>query len=216
MMMQNELEVGDEVVTTAGIYGTCGDRRRLRDHHGRGRAEHRGAVLPRRGRAAAPRRRRDGRRGRGGGGRAGVVGDPVQPRDPDAPATAVRTPDEPAPRIPVEPVPTRRRLTPPGAAEHATVTLEDVQDNDELSLFIASADRVMEAMGYTGTASDTSFHGEDRVQVLSRLGSTREATLASVAGYLHDVGNSLARDAHGRTARRSCTWPCVTRSTAPT
>jgi metal-dependent HD superfamily phosphatase/phosphodiesterase len=35
---------------------------------------------------------------------------------------------------------------------------------------------------------------------MSRLGfSEREATLASVAGYLHDVGNALARDAHGQT-----------------
>ncbi|MCL6553408.1 MAG: HD domain-containing protein [Firmicutes bacterium] len=37
-------------------------------------------------------------------------------------------------------------------------------------------------------------------QVLRRLGySEREATLACVAGYLHDVGNALARDAHGQT-----------------
>ena len=59
----------------------------------------------------------------------------------------------------------------------------------------------MEAMGYT----EHGFRHANLVaniayQVLSRLGFTeREATLASVAGYLHDVGNSLARDAHGQT-----------------
>ena len=59
----------------------------------------------------------------------------------------------------------------------------------------------MEAMGYT----EHGFRHANLVaniayQVLSRLGYTeREATLASVAGYLHDVGNSLARDAHGQT-----------------
>ena len=91
--------------------------------------------------------------------------------------------------------------TPAGPPRAATVTLEDVQANEELSLYIASADRVMEAMGYT----EHGFRHANLVaniayQVLSRLGFTeREATLASVAGYLHDVGNSLARDAHGQT-----------------
>ena len=129
------------------------------------------------------------------------MSDPVQPRDPEDPAAAVRTPDEPAPRMPVEPVPTRAAPTPAGPHEQATVTLEDVQENEELSLYIAAADRVMEAMGYT----EHGFRHANLVaniafQVLSRLGYTdREATLASVAGYLHDVGNSLARDAHGQT-----------------
>jgi len=129
------------------------------------------------------------------------VSDPVQPRDPQDPTTAVRRPDEPAPRMPVEPVPTHAAPTPEGPEEGSTVTLEDVQNNEELSLYIASADRVMEAMGYT----EHGFRHANLVaniafQVLSRLGSTqREATLASVAGYLHDVGNSLARDAHGQT-----------------
>jgi uncharacterized protein len=129
------------------------------------------------------------------------VSDPVQPRDPEDPAAAVRTPDEPAPRMPVEPVPTRAAPTPAGPHEQATVTLEDVQENEELSMYIAAADRVMEAMGYT----EHGFRHANLVaniafQVLSRLGYTdREATLASVAGYLHDVGNSLARDAHGQT-----------------
>ena len=103
--------------------------------------------------------------------------------------------------MPVEPVPTDTAPTPAGPHEHATVTLEDVQANEELSLYIAAADRVMEAMGYT----EHGFRHANLVaniayQVLSRLGYTeREATLASVAGYLHDVGNSLARDAHGQT-----------------
>ena len=129
------------------------------------------------------------------------MSDPLQPRDPEEPATAVRTPDEPAPRMPVEPVPTRPAPTPAGPGDLATITLEDVQGNEELSLYIASADRVMDAMGYT----EHGFRHANLVaniafQVLSRLGFTeREATLASVAGYLHDVGNALARDAHGQT-----------------
>ena len=129
------------------------------------------------------------------------MSDPVTPRDPEEPAAAVRTPDEPAPRMPVDPMPERSAPTPPGPSEEASVSLEDVQANEELSLYIASADRVMEAMCYTEHGfRHANLVAKIAYQVLSRLGySEREATLASVAGYLHDVGNALARDAHGQT-----------------
>jgi len=129
------------------------------------------------------------------------VSDPIQPREPEDVAPEVRRPDEPAPRMPVEPVPTRPAPTPAGPDERSTVTLEDVQQSEELSLYIANADRVMEAMGYTEHGfRHANLVAKIAYQVLSRLGFTeREATLASVAGYLHDVGNSLARDAHGQT-----------------
>ena len=81
------------------------------------------------------------------------------------------------------------------------VTLADVQANEELSLYIASADRVMEAMGYTEHGfRHANLVAKIAYQVLARLEfSERDATLACVAGYLHDVGNALARDAHGQT-----------------
>jgi len=105
----------------------------------------------------------------------------------------VGTPEgAPVPEVPVvEPVPD----------DVASITLQEVQDDPELSLYIASADRVMDAMGYT----EHGFRHANLVariayQVLHRLGyPEREAQLACVAGYLHDVGNSLARDAHGQT-----------------
>ena len=83
----------------------------------------------------------------------------------------------------------------------ASVTLEHVQGIRSSRSFIAAADRVMEAMGYT----EHGFRHANLVariayQVLARLGfDEREANLACVAGYLHDVGNMLARDAHGQT-----------------
>jgi uncharacterized protein len=86
-------------------------------------------------------------------------------------------------------------------AATASISLEDVQADEELSLYIAAADRVMDAMGFT----EHGFRHANLVariayQVLARLGYTeREATLACVAGYLHDVGNALARDTHGQT-----------------
>ena len=48
---------------------------------------------------------------------------------------------EPAGVVAEEPVP---EGSPPG-----TITLEDLQDDPEVSLFIANADRVMEGLGYT-------------------------------------------------------------------
>jgi uncharacterized protein len=85
--------------------------------------------------------------------------------------------------------------------ETASISLEDVQADEELSLYIAAADRVMDAMGFT----EHGFRHANLVariayQVLARLGYTeREATLACVAGYLHDVGNMISRYAHGQT-----------------
>ncbi len=89
----------------------------------------------------------------------------------------------------------------PEPLETSSITLEEVQQDQQLSLYIASADRVMDAIGFT----EHGFRHANLVarisfQVLHRLGYTeREAELAQVAGYLHDVGNALARDAHGQT-----------------
>ena len=90
--------------------------------------------------------------------------------------------------------------TTPGGTT-AGISLEVVQADDALSLFIASADRVMDAMGFTEHGfRHANLVAKIAYQVLSRLGYTeREAQLACVAGYLHDVGNALARDAHGQT-----------------
>jgi metal-dependent HD superfamily phosphatase/phosphodiesterase len=81
------------------------------------------------------------------------------------------------------------------------LTLESVQADPELSQYIASADRVMEAIGYTEHGfRHANLVAKIAYQVLARLGfSEREAMLASMAGYLHDVGNAFARDGHGQT-----------------
>lgn len=90
---------------------------------------------------------------------------------------------------------------PAASPSGATVTLDVVQADPELSILISSADRVMEGMGFT----EHGFRHANLVasisyQVLHRLGfSDREAHLACVAGYLHDVGNMLTRDSHAQT-----------------
>jgi len=89
----------------------------------------------------------------------------------------------------------------PAAGEASSISLQDVQEDEDLSLFITSADRVMDAMGFTEHGfRHANLVAKISYQVLHRLGfGEREAELACVAGYLHDVGNALARDAHGQT-----------------
>jgi uncharacterized protein len=86
------------------------------------------------------------------------------------------------------------------AADVASITLGDIQSDPQLAMFIASADRVMDAMGYTEHGfRHAHLVGKIAYQVLKRLGfSQREADLARVAGYLHDMGNALTRDGHGQ------------------
>jgi metal-dependent HD superfamily phosphatase/phosphodiesterase len=82
-----------------------------------------------------------------------------------------------------------------------TITLDDVQSNEELSLYISSADRVMEGLGFTEHGfRHANLVGKIAFQVLHRLGySENAANLACIAGYLHDVGNMLSRESHGQT-----------------
>jgi hypothetical protein len=87
------------------------------------------------------------------------------------------------------------------AAPPPAITLDEVQGDEELSLYIASADRVMEGLGFTEHGfRHATLVAKIAYQVLSRLGhDERDAQLASVAGYLHDVGNMLTRESHGQT-----------------
>jgi len=83
----------------------------------------------------------------------------------------------------------------PGVGEpgNGAVTFEAVRDNPRVKVFIRSADSALEVIGYTE-------HGERHVglvahiayNTLKRLGHPeREAELAAIAGYLHDIGNAV-------------------------
>jgi metal-dependent HD superfamily phosphatase/phosphodiesterase len=87
------------------------------------------------------------------------------------------------------------------ASQPEVITLEVVQQDEELSSFIAAADRVMEGLGYTEHGfRHANLTARIAFNVLSRAGfDTHTANLACVAGYLHDVGNMISRYAHGQT-----------------
>ena len=90
-------------------------------------------------------------------------------------------------------------VPPEGALE--ALTIERIREDPELSMFVAAADRVMKGLGYTEHGfRHANLCGRISFNVMSRLGyDDHVSTLACVAGYLHDVGNMVAREMHGQT-----------------
>jgi metal-dependent HD superfamily phosphatase/phosphodiesterase len=104
----------------------------------------------------------------------------------------------------------RTLAVPDGAASPAspatpatapTVTFESVRENARVKVFVRKADEALAEIGYTE-------HGERHVglvahiayNTLKRLGyPEREAELAAIAGYLHDIGNGVNREQHAQT-----------------
>lgn len=85
-------------------------------------------------------------------------------------------------------------------AVHA-VTFEAVRAHRRVKTFVRKADESLAEIGYTE-------HGERHVglvahiayNILKRLGyPEREAELAAIAGYLHDIGNLVNREQHAQT-----------------
>lgn len=82
------------------------------------------------------------------------------------------------------------------------ITFEDIYYNSEIQLYIRQADASMRAMGYT----EHSFAHVGRVanmarDILLELGYTeREAELARIAGYMHDMGNMINRQDHAQSS----------------
>ncbi len=82
--------------------------------------------------------------------------------------------------------------------ENKKIKIKEVKNDSDVIAFIARADKVMEEIGYT----EHGYRHADLVSkiafnILDRLGySQREAELAEIAGYLHDIGNLVNRKNH--------------------
>lgn len=78
------------------------------------------------------------------------------------------------------------------------ITIEDVRSDAEITTFIAAANAQLRSLGYTEHGQrHASVVGQVAEDILRQLGSgDREAELAHIAGYLHDVGNLIHRGAH--------------------
>lgn len=84
--------------------------------------------------------------------------------------------------------------------ENYKITFEDILQNEAIKTYIQKADESLIALGYT----EHSFPHVMKVaktasDILLTLGySEREAELARIAGYLHDIGNVINRIDHAQ------------------
>lgn len=81
------------------------------------------------------------------------------------------------------------------------VTLQDVKKNPEVETFIRKGNQYLGEMGMTE-------HGFRHVNLVATIARNilerlnfpeREAELAAIAGYIHDIGNVISRSDHGKT-----------------
>jgi len=81
------------------------------------------------------------------------------------------------------------------------ITWQQVRANHEVKALLAMADQAMEIQGYTEHGDRHAKRiGKESGRVLKELGfSDREVRLATIAGYLHDIGNVINREGQAQT-----------------
>lgn len=80
------------------------------------------------------------------------------------------------------------------------ITYQDVKNNEAIKTYIKKADESLIALGYTEHSfAHVMKVAETAAGILLALGySEREAELARIAGYLHDIGNVINRVDHAQ------------------
>jgi len=80
------------------------------------------------------------------------------------------------------------------------ITYQDVKNSEAIKTYIQKADESLIALGYTEHSfAHVTKVAETAAGILLALGySEREAELARIAGYLHDIGNVVNRTDHAQ------------------
>lgn len=93
-----------------------------------------------------------------------------------------------------------------------TVSIEKVRRDAEVVAFIRSANEALRALGYTEHGQrHAGLVGNIAANILEHLDySARESELANIAGYLHDIGNSIHRENHALSGSLMA-WRILTR-----
>ena len=80
------------------------------------------------------------------------------------------------------------------------ITMEDLKKNETISTYIKKADESLISMGYTEHSfAHVGKVAHDAKMILETLGyPERDAELAEMAGYLHDIGNVINRIDHAQ------------------
>jgi metal-dependent HD superfamily phosphatase/phosphodiesterase len=78
------------------------------------------------------------------------------------------------------------------------VTLNTIKKDPEVTAYIIQADRYLEIIGYTEHGSrHARLVAKNARNILCELGyNERLCEMAAIAGYLHDIGNVVARERH--------------------
>ncbi|MCI8276800.1 MAG: HD domain-containing protein [Clostridia bacterium] len=81
------------------------------------------------------------------------------------------------------------------------VTFEDVKNNEDVRELIKNAQKQLDVLGYTEhSARHVSLVAERAAYILETLGyDEHRIELAKIAGYMHDIGNSVNRVDHAHT-----------------
>lgn len=80
------------------------------------------------------------------------------------------------------------------------ITYREIQDNEEIRTYIQKGDDLLEALGFTEHAFvHAGKVAETAAAILIQFGySNREAELAKIAGFMHDIGNLVSRTEHAQ------------------
>ena len=84
---------------------------------------------------------------------------------------------------------------------YRALVLEDIRENDEIKALISQQSRYLEDLGYTEHGiRHISYVSKTTANILRETGADeRTVQLGEIAGWLHDIGNSLSRKYHGLT-----------------
>lgn len=79
------------------------------------------------------------------------------------------------------------------------ITLQEIKQNESIKALVRAGNRYLETLGFTDHGPHhLSYVSRTAAGILRELGySPREIELASIAGWVHDVGNSVNRHDHG-------------------
>jgi metal-dependent HD superfamily phosphatase/phosphodiesterase len=83
----------------------------------------------------------------------------------------------------------------------ALITLDDVRNNETVRTYIQMANQMLYAMGYTEHGlRHAGLVANNARRLCLKLGyNERQAELAAIAGFMHDIGNVINRDHHAQT-----------------
>ena len=80
------------------------------------------------------------------------------------------------------------------------ITYKEIRNNEEINALIARGNQVLNSMGFTEHSRvHAAIVAERAAEILTALGyGEHEAELARIAGFMHDIGNSINRHDHAQ------------------